>query len=46
MRTHKLSSQPAPELSGKQFAGRTFLFFMGCIALFRGAIWLGDTFYQ
>jgi hypothetical protein len=45
MRTQKLPSQPVPELTNKQFAGRTFLFFAGCAAAFRGIIWLGDTFY-
>lgn len=44
MRTQKLPPPPAPELSGRQITGRAILFFAGCMAMFRGAIWLGDVY--
>lgn len=45
MRTQRLPPPPEPELTSGQMAGRMFLFVTGCFALFRGIVYLGDTFY-
>jgi hypothetical protein len=46
MQRGRVSPPIVQEISGRQMAGRAFLFFIGCISLFRGAIWLADTFYH
>ncbi|MEN9920610.1 MAG: hypothetical protein RL538_503 [Candidatus Parcubacteria bacterium] len=37
---------PLPELTTRQLLARIFIFFLVAIMLFKGAIYLGDTFVE